>query len=59
MTCKDCAHYEVCEDWAYRTNCNYYHYGHFCEYFMMKYDQLGEKNINVLAQDCGTKKMNV
>lgn len=36
MTCKDCVHYNVCEEWADRTNHAYYQYGSYCEHFKDK-----------------------
>ena len=36
MTCKDCVHYNVCEEWADRTNHAYYQYGSYCEQFKDK-----------------------
>lgn len=34
--CKDCVHYNVCEEWADRTNHAYYQYGSYCEHFKDK-----------------------
>ena len=34
--CKDCVHYNVCEEWADRTNHAYYQYGSYCEQFKDK-----------------------